>query len=143
MADIPIPVLSSVPPSLTSWILGETPMSTWPAVPTAILSYLAIIFSLQELMKDRPAFKLRALVRIHDIFPSLSSLVLLALTVQEVLRLWYTVGVFNALCATTSWTKVKFQFEFDTILSGADGFRGSSFAIWSIIASNTLSSWTQ
>ena len=143
MADVLIRVLPSVPPSLTSWIPGQTPMSTWPAVSTAILSYLAIVFGLQELIKDRPAFKLRTPFRIHNAFLSLSSLALLALTVQEVLRLWYTVGVFNALCATTSWTKVKSQLESDMILPDTDGARGSSFAIWSIITSSTLNSWTQ
>ena len=86
-------------------------MSTWPAVSTAILSYLAIVFGSQELMKDRPAFKLRTPFRMHNAFLSLSSLVLLVLMVQEVLKLWYTVGVFDALCATTSRTKVESEYH--------------------------------
>ncbi|KAF8553810.1 GNS1/SUR4 membrane protein [Imleria badia] len=105
MADILVPALPSVPTFLTSWIPGQTPMSTWPAVSTAILSYLAVVFGLQEFMKDRSAFKLRIAFRVHNAFLSLSSLVLLGLTMQEVLKLWYTIGVFNALCTTTSWTK--------------------------------------
>ena len=52
-------------------------MSTWPAVSTAILSYLAVIFGLQVFMKDRPAFKLRTPFRIHNALLSLVSLVLL------------------------------------------------------------------
>ncbi|KAF8553874.1 GNS1/SUR4 membrane protein [Imleria badia] len=105
MADILIPVLPSVPPFLTSWIPGQTPMSTWPAVSTAILSYLAIVFGLQELMKDRPAFKLKTPFRIHNAFLSLSSLVLLALMMDEVVKLWYTVGAYDAFCARASWTR--------------------------------------
>ena len=58
------------------------------------------------------------------------SLALLALTMQEALRLWYTADVFSALCATTSWTKVKSQLESGMVLPGAGGFRGSGFAIW-------------
>ncbi|KAF8549694.1 hypothetical protein OG21DRAFT_1525654 [Imleria badia] len=121
-----IPVLPFVPPFLTSWILGQSPMSTWPAVSIAILSYLTVIFGLQELMKDRPAFKLKTPIRVHNAFLSLSSLVLLALTVQEVLKLWYTVGVFNALCATTSRTKrlefyymVNYSFKYIEFLDTA------------------------
>ena len=111
MADITNPVLPTVPLFLASWIPGQTPMSTWPAVSTAILSYLAIVFGSQELMKDRPAFKLRTPFRMHNAFLSLSSLVLLVLMVQEVLKLWYTVGVFDALCATTSRTKVESEYH--------------------------------
>ena len=112
MADITNPVLPIVPLFLTSWIPGQTPMSTWPAVSTAILSYLAIVFGSQELMKDRPAFKLRTPFRMHNAFLSLSSLVLLVLMVQEVLKLWYTVGVFDALCATRTTSRTKVESEY-------------------------------
>lgn len=81
-------------------------MSTWPAVSTAILSYLAVILGLQEFMKDRLAFKLRAPFRIHNALLSFSSLVLLVLMVEEVAKLWYTVGPYDAFCAQTSWTRV-------------------------------------
>ena len=143
MADILIPVFPSVPPFLTSWIPGQTPMSTWPAVSTAIMSYLAVVLGLQELMKDRPAFKLRTPFRIHNAFLSLSSLVLLALMMEEVLKLWYNVGAYDALCASASWTRVKPQFESEMILPDADCFRSSSFITWSIITSSTSSSRTR
>jgi len=102
MADILFP---SVSPFLTSWVPGKTPMSTLPVVSTAIVSYLAVVLGLQELMKDRPAFKLKTLFRVHNAFLSVSSLVLLALMMEEVLELFYTVGPYNALCASASWTR--------------------------------------
>lgn len=111
MTDILIPVFPSVPPFLTSWIPGQTPMSTWTALSTGILSYLAVVFGLQEFMKDRPAFKLRTPFRIHNAFLSLSSLVLLALMIEEVTKLWYHTGAYGAFCASASWTRVKTQFE--------------------------------
>ncbi|KAF8124311.1 GNS1/SUR4 membrane protein [Boletus edulis] len=105
IADVLISVLPSVPPFITTWIPGQTPMSTWPAVSTAIISYLAFAFGLQEIMKDQLAFKLKTAFRVHNAFLSLSSLVLLVLIIEEVTKLWYTVGAFNALCARASWTR--------------------------------------
>ncbi|KAI9573436.1 GNS1/SUR4 family-domain-containing protein [Boletus coccyginus] len=105
MTNILIPVFPSAPPFLTSWIPGQTPMSTWTALSTGILSYLAIVFGLQEFMKDRPAFKLRKPFRIHNAFLSLSSLVLLALMIEEVTKLWYHAGAYGAFCASASWTR--------------------------------------
>ena len=110
MADVLVPLSPSLPPHLTSWMPGQSPVSTWPAAFTAILSYLALVFGLRELMKYRPAFKLSTPFRIHNAFLSFSSLVLLALVVEEVAKLWYNVGPFNAICAKASWTRVKYQF---------------------------------
>ena len=104
-------------------------MSTWPVVSTAIVSYLTVVLGLQELMKDRPAFELKTPFRIHNAILSLSSLVLLALMVEEVLEIYYNIGVYNALCASASWTRVgiRFQVISEMILPDADGFRSSNF----------------
>ncbi|KAF8550368.1 hypothetical protein OG21DRAFT_1525189 [Imleria badia] len=67
-------------------------MSTWPAVLTIIMFYLAVIFGLKELVKDRAAFKLRTHFCIHNMLLSLSSLVLLAFLMEDVVKLWYNVG---------------------------------------------------
>ncbi|KAH0833875.1 fatty acid elongase [Lanmaoa asiatica] len=99
------------PSHLTSWIPGKTPMSTWPAASTAILSFLVVVFGLQELMKDRPAFKLRTIFRIHNAFLSIGSLLLLALTMNEVTKLMYNAGPYDALCAKASFTtKLEFYY---------------------------------
>lgn len=107
MANVLVSVFPPVNPSFTTWIPGETPMSTWPAVSTAIVCYLAVVFGLQELIKDRAAFKLSTLFRIHNACLSLASLVLLALMMEEVTKLWYSLGAYNAFCASASWTRVK------------------------------------
>ncbi|KAG9308668.1 GNS1/SUR4 family-domain-containing protein [Chiua virens] len=78
-----IPVIPALPPFLTSWIPGKTPVSTWPAASAVILSYLATVFVLQEIMKDRSALRLRTPFRIHNALLSIASLVLLALMVEE------------------------------------------------------------
>jgi len=106
MADIILdPVLPYLPPSLTSWIPGVTPMSTWTAVSTAVVSYLAIVFGLREFMKDMPPLSLRKFFRVHNAFLSVSSLALLALMMEEILKLWYYVGPYEAFCAPASWTR--------------------------------------
>lgn len=107
MADILSPVFPSPASVLTSWIPGKTPMATWPAMSTAILSYLTVIYGLQEFMRDRPALKLNPLFRIHNAFLSLGSLVLLVLILEEVTKLWHSVGAYSAFCAGASWTRVK------------------------------------
>ena len=121
MADILLPVLPSVSPFLTSWIPGQVPMSTWPTVLTAILSYLSVVFGLQVLMKDRPAFKLRTPFRIYNAALSLSSLILLSFMMEEIMKLWYSIGAYSTLCARASWTRVKPQIESETVLADANG----------------------
>ena len=62
-------------------------------------------------MKDRPALNLKTPFRIHNAFLSLASLVLLTLMMEEVMKLWYSVGAYDAFCAKASWTRVKIQLE--------------------------------
>ena len=107
MADVLVPLSPSLPPHLTSWMPGQSLVSTWPAAFTAILSYLALVFGLRELMKYRPAFKLSTPFRMHNAFLSLSSLLLLALIIEEVAKVWYNVGPYDTFCAKASWTRVK------------------------------------
>lgn len=106
MADILVRVLPSLPPSLATWIPGVTPMSTWTSVVTAIVSYLAVVFGLREFMKDMPPFSLRTIFRTHNAFLSVSSLVLLVLMIEEIIKLWHYVGPYDAFCARASWTRV-------------------------------------
>ena len=56
LATLPLP---SLPAYLTSYVAGKTPLSTWNAVIAALVSYLAVIFSLQHVMRNQQALKLR------------------------------------------------------------------------------------
>ncbi|KAL4070937.1 GNS1/SUR4 membrane protein [Scleroderma citrinum] len=113
LADFFLSVLPTdvLPRYLEHWIIGETPLSTWPAVTTALASYLAIIFGIQELMKDRPSQQLNTLFRIHNAFLSIGSLVLLALMLEEVVSIWFSSNTFDTICAVQSWTpKLEFYY---------------------------------
>ncbi|KIM66194.1 hypothetical protein SCLCIDRAFT_110758 [Scleroderma citrinum Foug A] len=113
LADALLSILPTdvLPRYLERWIVGETPLSTWPAVTTALASYLAIIFGIQELMRDRSPQQLNALFRIHNAFLSVGSLILLALMIEEVASIWFSSDAFSAICATQSWTpKLEFYY---------------------------------
>lgn len=101
---VPLP---SLPSYLTSYLPGETPLSTWTSVGTALISYLAIIFGTQQIMKSHPPQKLNTLFRAHNVTLSLGSLILLILMMEEVVPIFWSEGIFNAMCAVPSWTPVS------------------------------------
>jgi fatty acid elongase 3 len=98
----------SIPHYLTSYVRGETPLSTTPSVLTALASYLAVIFGVQAIMKNQPAQKLTPLFRVHNMFLSAGSLLLLVLMLEETLPNVWNNGVFYAICSDDSWTRVSF-----------------------------------
>jgi len=101
LTHIPLP---SVPNYLTSYIPGETPLSTWTSVCTALVSYLAVIFGTRQIMKSYPPQKLNALFRAHNAGLSVGSLILLVLMMEEVVPIIWSRGIFRAMCAPPSWT---------------------------------------
>jgi fatty acid elongase 3 len=119
LADFLLSVVPTdlIPKYLTSYIPGETPLSTWPVVTTALASYLAIIFGTREIMKDRPPQRLNTLFRIHNAFLSIGSLILLVLMMEEVGSIWLTSTTYGTMCDESSWTEVRSDVFF--LLSGA------------------------
>lgn len=109
VADFLVSVLpvQSVPHYLTTYVKGETPLSTWTSVCTTLVTYLAVIFGTREIMKDRAPQRLNTIFRIHNVILSAGSLLLLVLMLEEILPIWWNKGTFNALCAFTSWTPVR------------------------------------
>lgn len=99
---VPLPL----PHYLTHYVAGQTPISTSKAVATALVSYLAIIFGLQEFMKTREPLKLNTLFRLHNAILSLGSALLLACMAEEVIPIIWRTGLFAAACSVKSWTPV-------------------------------------
>jgi fatty acid elongase 3 len=97
----------SLPHHITHYVEGQTPISTNKAVGTALVSYLAIIFGLQELMKTRQPLKLTALFQLHNAFLTLGSGLLLVCMAEEVIPILWRTGLFNAICSEESWTPVR------------------------------------
>lgn len=99
--------LPRLPRYLSSYVPGETPLSTTPAVVTALASYLVIIFGVQTFMKNRQPQKLNSLFQAHNVFLSSGSLLLLVLMLEEMLPIAWNHGIFYAICASESWTPVS------------------------------------
>ncbi|KAL4081326.1 GNS1/SUR4 family-domain-containing protein [Scleroderma yunnanense] len=98
-----IPV-DSVLPSLQSYVQGETPLSTWPAVMSMTVTYLLVVLGTREIMKDRAPFELTTLFRAHNLFLSVFSLILVVLLGEEVFSTWMKLGSYRVLCAEEAFT---------------------------------------
>ncbi|CAK5264420.1 unnamed protein product [Mycena citricolor] len=94
----------TLPRHLTSFVQGQTPMSTTPVVLSTLAGYLVTIFGIQAAMKNRPPQKLNALFQIHNVFLSSGSLLLLVLMAEEIVPIIWKRGFYNALCSAQSWT---------------------------------------
>jgi fatty acid elongase 3 len=104
LAHVPLP---PIPRYLSSYIPGETPLSTTSAVVTTLLSYLAIVFGVQAVMQNKRPRKLTLLFQAHNLFLSSGSLLLLVLMLEETLpRIWYN-GIYHAMCHQEAWTAVS------------------------------------
>lgn len=100
LAYVPI----SLPTHLTTYVPGETPLSTTPAVLGTLTAYLAVIFGIKAFMKNKQPHKLTPLFQTHNVILSSGSLLLLLLMLEEIVPILWNQGVFNALCAEESWT---------------------------------------
>ena len=105
LANVPLPQL---PYYLTHYVPSKTPLSTSTSVCTALISYLAVIFIFREIMKSQEPMKLRTLFRLHNITLSMGSAVLLVLTLEEILPIWYNHSLYYAICDRGAWTEVRF-----------------------------------
>lgn len=96
-----------LPHHLTSYVVGETPLSTNAAVVTTLAGYLGLIFGIKALMTNRQPFKLTTLFQIHNVILSSGSALLLALMLEEILPKAWRHGLHHALCADEAWTPVS------------------------------------
>jgi fatty acid elongase 3 len=104
LAYVPFP---HTPHYLTTYVPGETPLSTTTSVLTALALYLVTIFGVQAMMRNQAPQKLTLLFRAHNMFLSVGSLILLVLMLEEILPILWRKGLFAAMCADESWTPVN------------------------------------
>ncbi|KAJ6590413.1 ELO family [Mycena vulgaris] len=83
----------------------KIPLSNPSTVPSALLSYLAVIFGTQAVMRHRTPLKLTRVIQVHNFFLSAVSLVLLVLILDEILPLLRRVGILGGMCGPESWTE--------------------------------------
>ncbi|KAJ3561549.1 hypothetical protein NP233_g10122 [Leucocoprinus birnbaumii] len=92
------------PHYFTSYIVGETPLSTTPVVMSMVAGYLTTIFGIKIFMSTRQPFKLTALFQVHNLFLSLISALLLSLTIEEIVPRIWQYGLHSSLCDHKTWT---------------------------------------
>ena len=129
LADFLLTILPAdvLPYHLSHYVPGKTPISTLPVVSAILVSYLAIIFGTQQVMRERPPEKLNTLFRAHNAFLTLGSGLLLALMLEEVASIWLKSGTYDTMCNEKSWTPVgPFQSVYYSLIS-ADHSRDSNF----------------
>ena len=97
----------SIPLSLKSYIQGKTPLSTWPAVISMVVTYLSIVLGTRAVMKDRAPLKLTTLFRGHNLLLSAFSFVFMVLLGEEVVSTWRKVGTYGIFCAEEAFTPVS------------------------------------
>ena len=104
VAHLPLPTL---PRYLTSYVPGTTPLSTPNSVVAALVSYLAVVFGVQHLMKSQAPMRLQFFFQLHNIVLSVGSAILLVLMVEEIAPIVWKHGVFYGICNENAWTPVR------------------------------------
>ncbi len=111
MAPLADLLLSSIPyrlpHHLSSYVVGESPLSTTSVVITTLAGYLGLIFGIKALMTNRQPFKLTTLFQIHNVLLSSGSALLLVLMLEEILPRAWNHGLHHALCNEEAWTPVS------------------------------------
>ena len=80
------------------FVPGETPISTLKATAAILVSYYFIIFGGRELMRNRPAYQLNFLFKVHNFYLTAISFCLLALFAEQLIPVVTRHGVFFAIC---------------------------------------------
>jgi len=92
-------------PETFNFILGETPMAGLKPTLIAMSIYYIVIFGGREIMRNRPAFKLKTPFIIHNFYLTAISGTLLALLLEQLIPEIYHNGIFHAICNPAGgWT---------------------------------------
>ncbi len=102
LLSLPLPKL---PHAYTHYVAGQTPISSPVAVAAALVTYLAVVFGLQLLVRDHAPRKLHNISQAHNVLLSGGSALLLALILEEVLPILWKRGLYEALCGEETWTR--------------------------------------
>ena len=80
------------------FVPGATPLSTFTATVTMLMTYYVTVFAGREFMKNREPFKLNGLFMVHNLILTIISGVLLALFTEQLVPTVARYGVFYAIC---------------------------------------------
>lgn len=98
--------LKGYKPQEFRFVPGSTPMSTLSGTLTVLAVYYVTIFGGRELMRQRPAFELSFLFKVHNFYLTVISGVLLALFIEQLLPTLVRHGVLYGICHRKGgWTE--------------------------------------
>jgi len=126
------------------FVSGETPLSTFPSTAFVLVSYYIIIFGGRELMRDRPALQMNWLFKVHNLYLTIISGVLLALFAEQLIPTLYRHGVFYAICNNDGGWSDELVILYYVCTEQLQKPRRNEL-MWSslIISPSTLNCWTQ
>ncbi|OLL22937.1 Elongation of fatty acids protein 3 [Neolecta irregularis DAH-3] len=88
-----------------AFIPGETLLSTNSKVAAAIVSYYALIFGGQALMRNVAPMPLKRLFQLHNFVLTVISAILLLLFLEQLIPILYSHGILYAICSNEAWTQ--------------------------------------
>jgi fatty acid elongase 3 len=77
---------------------GETPLSTFKAMATMLVTYYVVVFGGREFMRSREPFKLSFLFKVHNFYLTAISFILLVLFAEQLIPEVARNGIFHAIC---------------------------------------------
>ena len=80
------------------FVPGATPLSTFTATATMLITYYVTVFAGREFMKNRQPFQLNGFFMVHNLALTVISGVLLALFTEQLVPTIARNGVFYAIC---------------------------------------------
>ena len=86
------------PASKFVFVPGVTPLSTFKATATMLITYYLTVFAGREVMKRREPFNLNGFFMVHNLALTIISAVLLALFTEQLVPTIARSGVFYAIC---------------------------------------------
>jgi fatty acid elongase 3 len=77
---------------------GKTALSTYAATASVLVSYYIVIFGGREIMRNRAPLQLNWLFKVHNLYLTIISGVLLGLFLEQLIPTIWRNGVFYAIC---------------------------------------------
>jgi fatty acid elongase 3 len=87
------------------FVAGETPMSTLKETVLMIVAYIIIIIGGREIMRNREAYKLNTLFKIHNFMLTAISGGLLVLFTEQLIPTLWRRGLYENICGASGWTQ--------------------------------------
>lgn len=86
------------------FVAGKTTFSTFGAMTSATFLYLLVIFGGRELMRNRKPLHLGLLFKIHNLFLTIMSGLLLVLFAEQIIPTLWRDGFYENICGRDGWT---------------------------------------